>query len=142
MTATAVPGAELERLDDVLDGTDAAIYAYGLVAARLNSEGAARALDAMAVHRTHRGVLRARILALGVTPRAAAPAYTPPFEVEDSVTATRLAALVEDRLAGQWAALAAASTIQPRLDAALTAQECATRSVTWSGKAPVWNGAT
>jgi hypothetical protein len=142
VTATAAPGAELERLDDVLDGTDAAVYAYGLVAARLDSAGAARALDAMAAHRGHRDVLRARILALGGTPRAAAPAYTPPFKVEDPATATTLAALVEDRLAGQWAALAAASTVQRRLDSALSAQECATRSVTWSGKAPVWNGAT
>lgn len=141
MTATAAPGAELERLDDVLDGTDAAVYAYGLVAARLDSEGAARSLDAMAAHRLHRDALRARITVLGGTPRAAAPAYTPPFEVDDAVSASRLAALVEDRLAGQWAALAAASPAQQRLNSALTAQECSTRSVSWSGKAPVWNGA-
>lgn len=142
MTTTPTSAAELERLDDVLDGTDAAIYAYGLVAARLSSDGAAEALDDMAAHRTRRDRLRARITALGGTPRAAAAAYTPPFPVQDAASARRLAALVEDRLAGQWAGLAAAATGQQRLDAAVTAQACALRCVSWSGKAPVWNGAT
>lgn len=134
--------AELERLDDVLDGTDAAVYAYGLVAARLDADGASEALDDMARHRAHRDRLRARITALGGTPRAAAPAYTPPFDVDDAPSARTLATLVEDRLAGQWAGLAASASAQPRLDAALVAQECSVRCVDWSGKAPVWNGAT
>jgi len=142
VTASPSNEAELERLDDVLEGTDAAVYAYGLVAARLDSDGAAEALDGMARHRAHRDKLRARITLLGGTPRAAAPAYTPPFEVVDRASARKLAALVEDRLAGQWAGLAAAAEGQRRLDAALVAQECAVRCVDWSGKAPVWNGAS
>jgi hypothetical protein len=142
VTATPNSAAEIERLDDVLDGTDAAIYAYGLVAARLSADGAAEALDDMADHRTRRDRLRSRITALGGTPRAAAAAYTPPFDVVDAASARKLAALVEDRLAGQWAGLAAASAKQQRLDAATTAQACAIRCVAWSGKAPIWNGAT
>ncbi len=134
--------SELESAVLVLGGTEAAIYAYGLVAARVPS-GSQRssALSAMAWHRTQRDALRARITALGSTPPAAAAAYAPPFPVTDAASARRLATLVEDRLAGQWAGLAAASTAAARTRDALTAQTCATRVVTWSGAAPVWNGA-
>ena len=132
---------EVESAALVLDGTNAAIYAYGLVAARLTGTEQQRALSAMAEHRQRRDQLRTRIAAQGATPAAAAPAFTPPVAVSDAVTARSLAALVEDRLAGQWAGLAAASKDRARSDAALTAQTCAVRSVTWSGTAPLWNGA-
>lgn len=133
--------SEIDSLATVLDGTEAAIYAYGLVAAPLRGAARDRATSAMATHRVQRGRLRARIIALGGTPGAAAPAYVPPVAVTDAASAARLAALVEDRLAGQWAGLAAASEAAPRASAALLAQECAVRSVTWSGVAPVWSGA-
>lgn len=125
----------------VLDGTEAAVYAYGLVAARVTEAERSRALGAMAWHRVQRDALRARITALGGTPPAAAAAYTPPFPVTDAASAHRLAALVEDRLAGQWAGLAAATAPAARGGDALTAQACAVRSVSWSGVAPIWNGA-
>jgi hypothetical protein len=125
----------------VLAGTDAAIYAYGLVAARVTGAERARALTAMAEHRVRRDQLRARIIALGATPSAAAPAYTPPFEVTDAVTARRLAGLVEDRLAGQWAGLAGAATGDDRFLAATLAQACAARGVVWTGASPTWSGA-
>jgi hypothetical protein len=133
--------SEVEAVAVVLDGCNAAIYAYGLVAARLTGAEQQRALSAMAEHRQRRDLLRARMSSLGATPPAAAPAYTPPVAVSDAATARSLAALVEDRLAGQWAGLAAASKDKARTDAALAAQTCAVRSVTWSGSAPVWNGA-
>jgi hypothetical protein len=95
----------------------------------------------MAWHRSQRDLLRARITALGSAPPAAAAAYTPPFPVTDAASARKLAALVEDRLAGQWAGLAAASSDATRTQDARTAQACAVRVVSWSGLAPVWNGA-
>ena len=133
--------SELESVTLVLAGTDSAVYAYGLVAARVTGSERTRALSAMAAHRVQRDLLRARITTLGGTPPAAAAAYTPPFAVTDSASAGKLAALVEDRLAGQWAGLAAASSAGARSTAALTAQACAVRSVTWSGSAPIWSGA-
>jgi hypothetical protein len=133
--------SELERLGDVLEGVDAGVYAYGLVAARLDGDEQAEALADMASLRTERDRLRARISALGGTPAAAAAAYTTPFPVTDPASARRLAALVEDRLAGQLAALAAASTDASRARAAAVAAERAVRVVAWSGTAPVWNGA-
>ena len=133
--------SEVDALGTVLAGSDAAVYAYGLIAARLPAPQAQLALSAMATHRGERDRVRARILALGGQPAAAAAAYVPPFPVTDAGSARRLAALVEDRLAGQWAALAAASDGPRRSASALTAQACAVRTVVWSGAAPVWNGA-
>lgn len=132
--------SEVDAAAVVLAGEQAAVYAYGLVAARLTGSEEQRALAAMADHRAQRDRLRARITALGGTPPAGAAAYTPPFEVVDAGTARRLAALVEDRLAGQWAGLAAQSTGRSRSDGALVAQACAVRSVSWGGPAPVWSG--
>jgi hypothetical protein len=134
--------SEVDTLQTVLDGTDAAVYAYGLIAAHLGPSQEQLALSAMAAHRGERDRVRARIVALGGTPSAAAPAYVTPAPVTDPASARRLAALLEDRLAGQWAAAAAASEGPRRSSSALTAQECAVRSVTWSGVAPIWNGAT
>jgi hypothetical protein len=133
--------SEIERLGDVLEGVDAGIYAYGLVAARLDGDERDEALSDMASLRAERDRLRARITALGGTPPAAAAAYTPPFDVDDRASARRLAALVEDRLAGQLAALAAASTDGARARAAAVAAQRAVRVVAWSGTAPTWNGA-
>lgn len=133
--------SELDSAVLVLGGTEAAVYAYGIVAARLTGVERSHALAAMAWHRARRDALRAEITALGGTPPAADAAYTPPFPVDDAASARRLAALVEDRLAGQWAGLAAQTPAAGRTATALTAQECAVRSVRWSGNAPIWNGA-
>jgi hypothetical protein len=127
-------------LTTVLAGEDAAVYAYGLSAARLSGAERSAALDAMASHRTQRDRLVARAVSPGASPSPVPAAYDPPFPVVDARSARRLAALVEDRLAGQWAALAATSTGQQRLADALVAEACAARSVTWSGVAPVWSG--
>ena len=133
--------SELDSLAVVLAGTDSAIYAYGLVAARVTGSAESSAVTAMAGHRAQRDRLRARIVTLGGEPGSSAPAYDPPFPIDSAAAARRLAALVEDRLAGQWAGLAAASTSTARSSAALLAQECAVRSVTWSGSSPTWSGA-
>jgi hypothetical protein len=125
----------------VLAGEQAAVYAYGLAAARLSGAELGAALDAMAAHRAQRDRLVARAAASGTSPGPAPAAYDPPFPVVDAASARRLAALVEDRLAGQWAGLAASSAGQQRHGDAVVAQSCAVRSAEWSGAAPVWNGA-
>ncbi len=124
-----------------LAGENAAVYAYGVVASHLSGGAAARALAAMAAHRANRDLLLARLAGSGTTASPAAAAYTLPSPVVDAASAAALAALVEDRLAGQWAGLAAESDAEQRQSAALVAEACAVRSVTWSGVAPVWSGA-
>jgi hypothetical protein len=130
-----------DSLQTVLAGTDAAVYAYGVVAARLSGSGLQRALSDMAAHRAARDTLAAQLTAAGAVPTPAAAAYDLPLPVTDATSARRLAALVEDRLAGQWAGLAAASDGAERTSAARAAVLCSVRQVSWSGRAPVWNGA-
>lgn len=129
-----------DALQTVLAGTDAAVYAYGVVAARLDGKERAAALTDMAAHRAARDDLAAQVVAAGAVPTPAAAAYDLPFPVADADDARRLAAVVEDRLAGQWAGLAGQSEDQQRTGAASAAVACAVRQVGWSGAAPVWSG--
>lgn len=122
-------------------GEQAAVYAYGVIAAQLSGAQEKQALAAMSAHRANRDLLLAQLQTAGATPSPAAAAYTLPSPVVDAASARALAGLVEDRLAGQWAALAAASDGEQRSAAALVAQACAVRGVTWTGIAPVWSGA-
>ena len=124
-----------------LAGEQAAVYAYGVIAAQLYGAQEKQALAAMSAHRANRDLLLAQLQTAGATPSPAAAAYTLPSPVVDAASACTLAGLVEDRLAGQWAALAAASDGEQRSAAALVAQACAVRGVTWTGIAPVWSGA-
>lgn len=124
-----------------LAGEQAAVYAYGVIAAQLSGAQEKQALAAMSAHRANRDLLLAQLQTAGATPSPAAAAYTLPSPVVDAASARTLAGLVEDRLAGQWAALAAASDGEQRSAAALVAQACAVRGVTWTGIAPVWSGA-
>ena len=124
-----------------LAGEQAAVYAYGVIAAQLSGAQEKQALSAMSAHRANRDLLLAQLQTAGATPSPAAAAYTLPSPVVDAASARALAGLVEDRLAGQWAALAAASDGEQRSAAALVAQACAVRGVTWTGIAPVWSGA-
>ena len=124
-----------------LAGEQAAVYAYGVIAAQLSGAQEKQALAALSAHRANRDLLLAQLQTAGATPSPAAAAYTLPSPVVDAASARTLAGLVEDRLAGQWAALAAASDGEQRSAAALVAQACAVRGVTWTGIAPVWSGA-
>ena len=135
--------SELEQRVVVLDGTEAAVYAYGLVAARLPA-GTARST---ALSRDGRAPLaarplRARITALGRHSPGGGAAYTPPFAVIDAASARRLAALVEDRLAGQWAG-ARRGVVEraARTRDALHRAGRAPPAASPGGAAPIWNGA-
>ena len=132
----------VDAMQTVLAGTDAAVYAYGLCAARLSGREKVRALDAMGAHRAARDALVTRLAALQATPSPAAAADDPPFPISDAGSARRLAALVEDRLAGEWAQLGGQLTDKDRAWAGAAAVACSVRQVSWSGIAPVWNGAT
>ncbi len=122
-----------EALAIVVAGENAAVYAYGLLTPRLSSGQKAAARAALDAHRLRRDAGRGRLIAGGATPPAAAAAYDPPFPVTDAAAAVRLAAYVEDRLAGLYAVLASATAGEERRDAALAVQECAVRAVSWGG---------
>lgn len=134
--------AALDRVGAAVAGAHAAVYAYGLCGAHLSGAEGSRALAAMAEHRVVRDRLAGIMTAGGATPPAAQAAYDPPVPVEGAAAARRVAALVEDRCAGQLAAAASELTGDERTFAARAAQECARRQVAWSGRAPVWSGSS
>jgi hypothetical protein len=133
---------QIAALQSAVRGQDAAVYAYGLVAAALGGSARTAALDAMADHRVLRDRLRATLVAASASPPAAAAAYDPPFPVVDATTARRLAALVEDRCAGELAALVGLLPTAQRRWVGAAVQQGAVRTVAWSGAAPTWPGAS
>lgn len=124
----------------VVSGEDAAVYAYGLVGPLVDAADQARARSALDAHRLRRDRARAALVAAGQTPPPAAAAYDPPFPVGDAAAAGRLAATVEERLVPVYADLAGASDGDDRRYAARTAQECATRAVSWGAAASAFPG--
>ncbi len=134
--------AGLERVAAAVAGAHAAVYTYGLCGAHLTGAERSRALEAMASQREVRDRLAAVLSGAGASAPPAQVAYDPPVPVRDSASARRVAGLVEDRCAGLLAAAAAELTGPDRTWAATVAQQCARRQVGWTGRAPVWSGAS
>src|SRR5262249_51813379 len=91
---------ELEALQAVLSAEHAAVYGYGVVGGRVAEERRAEAQTAYDAHRARRDALVRKVRDLGGDPVAASAAYALPFPVADSAAAVRLAAELEERVAG------------------------------------------
>ena len=104
--------------------------------ARVAPQERGRARDAWASHMTRRDVLEERLLAAGVQPPAAAPAYDlgTPVTPVTSASAATLAATVEDRLATLEARAVAATAGADRSDAAEALVAGARRAAAWRGR--------
>ncbi|MDP9861186.1 MULTISPECIES: ferritin-like domain-containing protein [Streptosporangium] len=115
-------------LDTALAAEHAAVYAYGVIAAR--STGALRtvATDAFDAHRARRDRLRALIVARGGAPAEPAPSYRLPLTPSGAAQAVELAVTVERGVTGAYLELAASDDPALRKMAALAMQECAVRS--------------
>ncbi|WP_337060973.1 DUF4439 domain-containing protein [Kineococcus sp. G2] len=113
--STAQDTAATEALQEVLAGEHAAVWCFGLIAARLDGEPRERAVAAIAAHRDARDDVTALLRARGAEPVGAQAAYDAAAPTPQA--ATLLAASVEERLAAVHADLAAAS----RTDRALAA---------------------
>ncbi len=87
----------------------AAVYGYGVVGARVGAGHVADARAAYAEHRARRDAMNRAVRDLGAEPVAADAAYALPFPVPDAASAVRLAAVLEDRVAGAYADLVRAS---------------------------------
>lgn len=120
-----------EALRAVISGEDAAVYAYGVVAARLTGQARGRAIAARDDHRRWRD----RWAAIATVAVPAEAAYDLPRDVNDAGSARELAALVELRLVPVYADLASATSQDERDEAARAGAQCAQRSVRW-GAAP------
>ncbi|MFD9504564.1 ferritin-like domain-containing protein [Streptomyces sp. NPDC060035] len=118
----------------------AAVYGYGVLGGRLEGRRRTEATAAYDAHRARRDALVRRVRDLGGVPVAADAAYALPFAVPDPAAAVRLAALLEDRIAGVYSDLVRAAGGPLRQEAAGALREAAVRSVRWRGTGVAFPG--
>ncbi|MET7689667.1 ferritin-like domain-containing protein [Streptomyces sp. NPDC005483] len=131
---------ELEALQKALAAEHAAVYGYGVVGGRIGEGRRAEAKAAYDAHRARRDALVRAVRGLGGTPVAAAAAYALPFPVPDPAAAVRLAADLEDRVAGVYSDVVRASRGERRSTAAEALREAAVRAVRWRGESVAFPG--
>ncbi|MFI1221844.1 MULTISPECIES: ferritin-like domain-containing protein [unclassified Streptomyces] len=124
---------ELTAVQAALAAEHAAVYGYGVLAGRLEGKPRTEAGAAHAGHRSRRDALARTVRDLGGRPVASDAAYALPFAVADSPSAVRLAAVLEDRIAGVYADLVRATEGPRRKEAAGALREAAVRSARWRG---------
>jgi Domain of unknown function (DUF4439) len=117
-----------ERLADALRAEHAAIYAYGVLGARLDAATVPFAVRAETAHRMRREALTLRLAALAAAAPPAEPAYALPSPVTDQASALRLAITVEERCAGIWRQALPDVTGDDRALAVDALTDCATRA--------------
>uniref|UniRef100_UPI000EF574C3 ferritin-like domain-containing protein n=1 Tax=Streptomyces sp. E5N91 TaxID=1851996 RepID=UPI000EF574C3 len=110
----------LDALQAALAAEHAAVYGYGVVGGRIAEDRRAEARTAYDAHRARRDALAREVRDLGGEPVAAAAGYALPFSVPDSTAAVRLAAELEDRVAGVYSDLVRAAEGGGRTSAART----------------------
>ncbi len=125
----------LEAWSAVVEGEDAAVYAYSVAGAQVAGGGRRKALAGLDAHRANRSRAAGIIVALGGSPPPAAPAYDLPADVDRAAVARDTMADVDNALVATYADAAAASQADDRRWAARTGAECAVRAVVW-GAAP------
>ncbi|MFJ5732964.1 ferritin-like domain-containing protein [Streptomyces paradoxus] len=131
---------ELRALQHALTAEHAAVYGYGVVGGRIDDGRRAEAVTAYDAHRARRDALVREVKDLGGRPVAASAGYALPFQVPDSPAAVRLAAELEDRVAGVYADLVRAAGGGRRALAAEALREAAVRAVRWRGESVAFPG--
>ncbi|MEU9981304.1 DUF4439 domain-containing protein [Streptomyces sp. NPDC050856] len=130
----------LDAVRAALAAEHAAVYGYGVVGGRVGDDREDEATAAHAAHRARRDALERTVRDLGGTPEASAAAYALPFPVPDGPAAVRLAAELEDRIAGVYADLVRAAEGPLRREAAAALREAAVRAVRWRGSGVAFPG--
>ncbi|MET7569985.1 ferritin-like domain-containing protein [Streptomyces sp. NPDC005492] len=125
--------AALTALQAALAAEHAAVYGYGVVGGRIREGRRTEAKAAYDAHRARRDALVREVRDLGGKPVAASAAYALPYPVPDSAAAVRLAAELEERVAGVYSDLVRAATGGLRGTAAEALREAAVRAVRWRG---------
>ncbi|KUM67730.1 ferritin-like domain-containing protein [Streptomyces curacoi] len=130
----------LTALQAALAAEHAAVYGYGVVGGRIREERRSEAREAYDAHRARRDALAREVRDLGAEPVAASAAYALPFPVPDSAAGVRLAAELEDRVAGVYSDLVRAAEGEVRGTAAEALREAAVRAVRWRGESVAFPG--
>ncbi|MFJ4716103.1 ferritin-like domain-containing protein [Streptomyces sp. NPDC088785] len=132
----------LTAVQAALRAEHAAVYGYGVVGGRIRAGRGDEAKAAYDAHRARRDDLRRTVRELGGAPEESAGAYALPFPVPDSAAAARLAADIEERVAGVYSDLVRASSGARRRAAADALREAAVRAVRWRGGSVAFPGLT
>ena len=131
----------VDALQAALAGEHAAVYAYGVVGARLQGRrDEAAAVAAYNAHRQRRATLTRLVADAGAQPTPAAVAYELGGPVGTAAAARQLAAQVETRVAATYADVVAATTGTVRQAGAGWLADAAVRAVTWSGRPAAFPG--
>ncbi|MFF7977211.1 DUF4439 domain-containing protein [Streptomyces sp. NPDC007905] len=130
----------MAALQAALAAEHAAVYGYGVVGGRIGKQRRAEARTAYDAHRARRDALVREVRDRGGEPVAASAAYALPFQVPDAAAAVRLAAQLEERVAGVYSDLVRATTGERRGAAAGALGEAAVRAVRWSGEGVAFPG--
>ncbi|MFF9899743.1 DUF4439 domain-containing protein [Streptomyces longispororuber] len=131
---------ELAAVQAALRAEHAAVYGYGVVGGRVGDGRRAQARAAYDAHRARRDELRRAVRELGGRPEPSAAAYALPFPVPDAAAAVRLAAELEERVAGVYADLVRAVEGDRRAAAAEALREAAVRAARWRGGSVAFPG--
>ncbi|GHJ36364.1 ferritin-like domain-containing protein [Streptomyces sp. TS71-3] len=131
---------EVAAVQAALAAEHAAVYGYGVVGARIAADRKGDARAAFDAHRARRDDLARAVRDLGGTPHAAAAGYALPFQVTDAAAAVRLAAQLEDRVAGAYADLVRAGSGTRRRTAADALRDAAVRAARWRGSSVPFPG--
>jgi hypothetical protein len=135
-----VSATVLAAAQAALAAEHAAVYGYGAVGGRVDAARLAEARQGYDAHRARRDALVRTVTDLGGVPVAAAAAYELPFAVPDAAAAVKLAAYLEERVAGACADLVRAGTGAVRRDAAGALRDAAVRAVRWRGGSVAFPG--
>ncbi|MFD3545130.1 ferritin-like domain-containing protein [Streptomyces sp. NPDC058655] len=134
MTPAPTPaGRPLEAAQAALAAEHAAAYGYGVIGARTAPERANEAREAHGAHLARRDALTRTVRELGGSPRPSEAAYTLPFAVRTPGDAERLAAEIEDRVAGAYSDLVRSAEGPLRREAADALSAAALRAARWRG---------
>ena len=127
-------GVSVARLATLLEAEHATVYGYGLLGARLDEDGRARARQAYDSHRARRDQLDRLLRERGADPEPSEPAYD--VEAPAAEAAVALAVRLEEGLAVRWRDMVAGTTPDPadapvRALAVAGLTECAVRAAQW-----------
>ncbi|MDD9379238.1 ferritin-like domain-containing protein [Streptomyces sp. ZAF1911] len=143
MTPTPSPaGQVLEAAQAALAAEHAAAYGYGVIGARVAAARSAEAREAHGGHLARRDALARTVRELGGSPRPSEAAYALPFTVRTPADAERLAAGIEDRVAGAYSDLVRAAEGRLRREAADALSAAALRAARWRGGGVAFPGLT
>ncbi|WP_055614792.1 ferritin-like domain-containing protein [Streptomyces phaeochromogenes] len=130
----------LTAVQAALAAEHAAVYGYGVVGGKIGEDRRSEARAAYDAHRARRDELARTVRDLRGKPKPAAAAYALPFPVTDAESAVRLAAELEDRVAGVYSDLVRAAEGDRRRSAAEALRDAAVRAVRWRGESVAFPG--